>query len=392
MEYSAGIYCGHGKSTDGSFDPGCTYDGMTEASLMLPITKAFVKYARYSGITVYTDVDDGENNNMNAIKQVSEANSKKVDVFISIHCDWYKAPTGTLPLYCKDSEKGKKLAQSLNKYVKSYTGIKTRGVTARTDLYELNQTDAPACIFETGSIKADRKEWDTAKECDDYGKALAKGLCDYFGITFKESKTTTPTKAPAKTTTKAKYKTSKYAKKIKTYLKATGYYKGEIDSYVTPEYTKAVKTIQNKYFTRESDRDGIGGADTLKLAQNIYNMRDIKHFKLAEFKCNCGHCTGYPAVMNRQLLKNLDDLRTKFGSITITSGLRCKWKNSRLSGSSSTSLHMIGRAVDFYNRVLTSTKARRNSMIKRWYTYKKARYAYANTPGMGNAVHVDVKA
>ena len=204
MEHIAVINCGHGKSTDGSWDPGAVYDGMTEAAKMLPITKAFVKYARSSGIKVYSDADNG--NDKNAIAGVAQANKVGADVFISIHCDWYKAPSGTLPLYCKGSTKGKKLAQCLNTYVESMTGIDTRGITARSDLYELNATNMPACIFETGSIKADRKEWDTAKECDEYGKALAKGLCKYFGIAFKEPETKETKKETTKKTTNKEYK------------------------------------------------------------------------------------------------------------------------------------------------------------------------------------------
>ncbi len=182
--YTAVINCGHGKQSNGTWDPGTTYQGKTEAALMMPITKAFVKYARSSGIKVYSDSDSG--NDKNIITGVAQANRVDADVFVSIHCDYYKAPSGTLPLYAKGSSKGKKLAKCLNTYVKSMTGIKTRGVTARTDLYELNATEMPACIYEAGSIKADGKEWDTAKECDEYGKALAKGLCKYFGIPFKE--------------------------------------------------------------------------------------------------------------------------------------------------------------------------------------------------------------
>lgn len=181
--YIAVINCGHGVQSNGTWDPGTTYKGKTEAELMMPITKAFVKYARSSGIKVYSDSDSG--NDKNVITGVAQANRVDADVFVSIHCDWYKAPSGTLPLYYKGSTKGKKLATCLNKYVKSYTGIKTRGIQA-SDLYELNATEMPACIFETGSIKADAKEWDTEKECDAYGKALAKGLCKYFGISFKE--------------------------------------------------------------------------------------------------------------------------------------------------------------------------------------------------------------
>ena len=179
-----GAYVGHGKSTDGSWDPGCTYNGKTEAALMLPIVKSFVEHARYNNFKVFTDAFSG--NNMNAIKQVQMSEKNNVAVHIAVHCDWYKAPTGTLPLYYLGSKSGKRLATSLNRYVEKLTDETTRGITPRSDLYELNKTSMPACIFECGSIKHDADEWDTKKEINDYGKALAKGLCDYFGKTFKD--------------------------------------------------------------------------------------------------------------------------------------------------------------------------------------------------------------
>lgn len=170
-----GIYCGHGRSTDGSWDPGTTYGSNNEALLLLPITKAAVKYLKASGIDVDTDANSG--NNINMIKQVERANKAKVDLFVSIHCDYYKAPTGTMPLYL--SAQGKKLATAINKEVMAGIGIPTRGVTKRTDLYELTDTNMPACIFETGSIKADLEDM---KKADAYGKAIAKGIFNYLGV------------------------------------------------------------------------------------------------------------------------------------------------------------------------------------------------------------------
>ena len=183
------LMCGHGKSTDGSWDCGTSYGGNNEAALMLPITKAAVKYLRASGVTVISDADT--NNNKNMIADVKWANSEKVAIYVSLHCDWYKAPTGTMPLYV--STKGKTLATAINKAVISGMSMKTRGATKRTDLYELNYTDAPACIFETGSIKADISK--LKNEPDKYGKCIAQGICNYLGIAFEEQ-----APAPAPTT------------------------------------------------------------------------------------------------------------------------------------------------------------------------------------------------
>lgn len=173
------LYIGHGRSTDGSWDPGTTWSGLTEAALMLPIGQSAVKNLEASGIAVLTDAFSG--NNINMIKQVSEANRKGADVFVSLHCDYYKAPSGTLPLYI--SNKGKALANAINKRVMAATGLGTRGLSRRTDLYELKQTKMPACIFETGSIDDDSDVF--LDKADIYGRAVAQGICDYLGVEFK---------------------------------------------------------------------------------------------------------------------------------------------------------------------------------------------------------------
>lgn len=190
-KYKVALQCGHGRSVDGTWDSGCAYAGYTEAALMLPITKSAVKYLRSYGVTVISDAD--KNNNRNMISDVRWANAEKCDIYVSVHCDYHKAPSGVMPLYV--SSGGKKLATALNKAVQNGMGIRSRGVVRRTDLWELNGTNMVACILETGSIKADIK---TLKKVDAYGKCIAKGICDYLGVATKESKTepkkTTPPK------------------------------------------------------------------------------------------------------------------------------------------------------------------------------------------------------
>lgn len=192
MAHKIMVNCGHGTSSNGAWDSGCTYGGYTEAGLMLPITKAAVKYLRSSGITVLSDADT--NNNKNMVVDVQWANKEKVELYVSIHCDYSGAPSGVMPLYV--SATGKKIATALNNAIKSGMGMKSRGVQKRTDLWELNGTDMPACILETGSIKADLSI--LKNKADAYGKCIAKGLCTYLGVTFKEP-TQTVTKAPAAT-------------------------------------------------------------------------------------------------------------------------------------------------------------------------------------------------
>ena len=181
------LMCGHGRSTDGTWDCGTSYGGNNEAALMLPITKAAVKYLRSYGVTVISDADT--NNNKNMIADVAWANKELATIYVSVHCDYYKSPSGTLPLFV--SAKGRTLAAAINNAVISGMGMKTRGVTKRTDLYELNYTNMPACIFETGSIKADISK--LKNDPDKYGKCIAKGICDYLGVKAEAPTVSAPT-------------------------------------------------------------------------------------------------------------------------------------------------------------------------------------------------------
>ena len=180
MSKTIAVHCGHGVSLDGSWDSGCVYKGYSEAKLMLAITKAAVKYLRASGVKVQSDADHGNNKNM--IADVRQANNSGVAMYLSVHCDYSGAPRGVMPLYV--SGNGKKLGKCLEKSIKKDLKMKSRGVQKRTDLWELNGTDMTACILETGSIKGDLAT--LRDHPDKYGKAIAKGICSYLGVAFKE--------------------------------------------------------------------------------------------------------------------------------------------------------------------------------------------------------------
>lgn len=183
-----------------------------------------------------------------------------------------------------------------------------------------------------------------------------------------------------------------------TRLKKLGFYEGKIDGKEGPKLRAAYGKLQKKYFIRKSDIDSTYGPDTDKLLQNAYRVfLYTDNFKLEEFKCECGgrYCTGYPVVLNAQLLMNLQDVRDKYDQpITITSGLRCTGYNNSLVGSSSTSRHMKGKALDIFLDK-TRTVSGRKSVMSYWKKLPKYNYTYCNIdgdyPNMGNAVHVDVK-
>lgn len=188
------------------------------------------------------------------------------------------------------------------------------------------------------------------------------------------------------------------------HLKCLGLYKGKLDGIEGKLTKKAYKDLQNKYFTRKKDKDGIYGKDTDILLVNAYRVKYYtKNFKLEEFRCSCNNsCTGYPEYLSVAFLKNAQKLRDKFGALTVTSGLRCSKENSAVGGIKG-SKHTKGKAFDCYNRAYSSL-AGRKKIVDYWiklsgtsYSYcngygrSKWRRTYPNVPTMVNAVHCDVK-
>lgn len=190
-----------------------------------------------------------------------------------------------------------------------------------------------------------------------------------------------------------------------TYLKELGFYKGSVDGKVGALTKQAYKDLQNKYFIRKKDKDGLYGKNTDVLLRNAYNVHlYCKNFELEEFACHCKgkYCTGYPAELSIYALQNIQKVRDKYGATTITSPLRCSKWNSLQKGSSSSSKHKSGKAFDWTN-AKTKTLEGRKEQMNYWFTLKYPNYSYCNgwektskraysytAKNMGNAVHGDV--
>lgn len=174
------------------------------------------------------------------------------------------------------------------------------------------------------------------------------------------------------------------------FLKQLGFYSGAIDSIEGPATKAAYKKLQAAYFY-DKDVDGLYGINTNTLLINAIRVADYtKDFSLKEFKCKCGgkHCTGYPALLDIQLLKNLQKLRDKFGAVRISSGLRCEMHNAAVGGARG-SRHRVGKAADVIIQVNPTI------VMDYWKRLPGYRYTYCNEggshPHMGSAVHVDVR-
>ena len=168
------------------------------------------------------------------------------------------------------------------------------------------------------------------------------------------------------------------------------------------EYNNTNLRKLQKTYLRPQDVDGVYGKETNRLLRHLYNVKTCApSFKPTEFRCTCGHCTGYPSWMKRVELKNLQIIRNHYNRpMIVTSGLRCKYANGASQGSIDNSLHLVGRACDFYMAGVTDTLENRKKFIKWAKTLPNTHYIYGNgcnsngvsvyAPYMGNAIHYDV--
>ena len=178
-------------------------------------------------------------------------------------------------------------------------------------------------------------------------------------------------------------------KTINAYLKELGFdnIKSFQATYLYPKY------VDGKY--------GQQTQNALLTAINV--KRYTKNFSPKEFRCECGgkYCCGFPDYMKPEVLKNIQAIRDHWGRpITVTCGLRDKTYNSKLGGSIQNSRHLVGQAIDFYQKGVTDTLANRKKSIKWIKTLPNHAYTYGNginsynasvsASYMGNALHTDV--
>ena len=196
-------------------------------------------------------------------------------------------------------------------------------------------------------------------------------------------------------------------KKRQEYLKYLGYYDGKIDGIVGAKTKEAYRKLQNDYFFRSKDKDELYGKNTDTLLRNAYAVKKYtKNFDLKnELACRCHgkYCTGYPSVLDENLLIYLQEVRNEYGSTSVTSCLRCKtWNN--LQGGVRSSRHKRGKAVDIRNSKICKSNETKKDFIDKYITKDKANYSYTygygrtkryttypKTTSMRTSVHIDVK-
>lgn len=151
----------------------------TEEKMMQLIGDIVVQLLQYNHQEVYRNKAS-----MTLAQAVADSNSKNVDIHFAIHSNAGGGKARGSEIFYL-SEKGKKLALAVYKYIEPLTPTSDRGVKKHEHLYELNKTDAVAALIEVAFHDNPEDAAFIMNNIQQIGEGIAHGICDYFGVEFK---------------------------------------------------------------------------------------------------------------------------------------------------------------------------------------------------------------
>lgn len=176
----------------GGYDPGAVGNGLNEKDLTLDICLKLKSILEYNGInTILTrdgDYAPGHLNNLvgNLSARVKMAEEAKADLFVSMHIN-AGGGTGVEVLISGTGGRAETAAKKVLPYLVQVGGWANRGVKTQ-NVFVLRETSMPAILTENGFIDQvkDAVKLKEPNFRQSLAEAHAKGICDYFGVQYKE--------------------------------------------------------------------------------------------------------------------------------------------------------------------------------------------------------------
>lgn len=170
---------GHGGS-----DSGAVGGGLKEADINLKVGLKVKAKLEYCGISVKTSRTS--NISVSLSGRVEEANKYKANCFVSIHCNSAESTSAqgieTFSYKATTSDLAKLVHEELVK-TKAYT--KNRGVKT-ANFYVIKNTNMRSCLVELAFISNSEDRNILSNKQDVLAEAIAKGICKYLGVAYKE--------------------------------------------------------------------------------------------------------------------------------------------------------------------------------------------------------------
>lgn len=210
------IGVGHGGS-----DPGATSSNFVEKDINLVMALACKSELERHGVEVRMSRTIDENDPVS--EEVKECNVFNPDIALDCHNNAGNGD-GFEMFYWSSSADGKRLAQLIETEVKAI-GQNSRGLKSGNNLRFVNSTNCTAVLAEAFFLdnETDRKIADTIAEQQAFGKAYAKGILKFFGITYKAETAKETTSGTVYRVQVGAFKNIANAQKLVKELDAKGY-------------------------------------------------------------------------------------------------------------------------------------------------------------------------
>ena len=165
----------------------CLHSGCYEDKHTRPIAEAAAKYLKASGFTVYVAAAG-----TTMAQRCAESDKVGADLHIPVHTNASGTASARYLMFMCIRTDGeyKKLFDAVSPFMEAIYPEHTKAhFVVREDLYEINVPKAKTFYCELG-FHTNKTDCDNfIHNSDAVGKALAQGICKYYGVTFNEGKT-----------------------------------------------------------------------------------------------------------------------------------------------------------------------------------------------------------
>lgn len=179
------IDAGHGGK-----DPGATGNNLKEKDITLSVAKLIELELKQQGVEVL--LSRSNDSYLTLDERTNKANKWGADALISIHCNDAENKTAQgIETFCYKF-KYRKLADCVhNELLTSKVYTKDRGVK-EANLHMVRESKMSACLTELAFIGNTQDAELLKTKQNVFAKAIAKGICKYLGIVFKDNSTSLP--------------------------------------------------------------------------------------------------------------------------------------------------------------------------------------------------------
>lgn len=178
---------GHGGN-----DPGACGQGLQEKVVNLNVAKRVERHLKRHGVTVIMSRTGDTNPYLT--QRSSAANSNNVDASISIHCNAFNSSVSGVETFTYGTKSNElRLANCVhNKIISAGLYSTNRGIK-QGNLHMVRECKMPAILVELAFIDNAKDAQLLKNKQEEFAIAIAKGILEYVGVTWKNETVTQPT-------------------------------------------------------------------------------------------------------------------------------------------------------------------------------------------------------